>query len=86
MTWFTRYSRPARKDLPPGGRNHIKTSPTRTLCGIRLQPWILNRPLVMDVASQERAYPDCANCRRLYAKRLEVSARSSFRPAAPLAA
>ena len=86
MKWFTRYSRPARKDLPPGGRNHIETSSTRTLCGVRLQPWIRYRTLVMDVASRKRAYPDCASCRRLYAKRLEASAKSAFTPATPLAA
>lgn len=86
MTWFTRYSRPARKDLPPGGRNHIKTSSTRTLCGIRLQPWIRYRTLIMDAATRSRAYPDCASCKRLHAKRRETAAKSAFTPTAPLAA
>ena len=86
MMWFTRYSRPARKGLPPGGRNHIKTSYTRTLCGTRLQPWIRYRTLILDVASGRRAYPDCASCRRLYAKRLEAAAKPASTLAAPLAA
>ena len=91
MMWFTRYCRPARKGLPPGGRNHIKTCSTRTLCGIRLQRWIRYRTLIVDANSRRRAYPDCASCRRLYAKRWEVAAkpvaaRPAFTPAAPLAA
>jgi hypothetical protein len=86
MVWFTRYSRPARKGLPPGGRNHIKASSARTLCGIRLEGWIRFQALIVDVASRRRAYPDCASCRHLYAKRLEVAAKPAFTPAVRLAA
>jgi hypothetical protein len=65
MNWFTQYIRPLRKDLPPGGRNHIRKSPTCTLCGITLHAWMKNQALIMEVGSRERAYPDCKTCQRL---------------------
>ena len=68
MNWFTRYTRPLRKDLPPGGRNHIRKLPTCTLCGIALDAWMKNRTLIMEVGSRKRAYPNCKTCQRLEAR------------------
>lgn len=91
MVWFTRYSRPSRKGLPPGGRNHIKASSTRTLCGIRLQRYLRYETVIVDADRRTRAYPDCASCSRLYAKRQEVAVKPAvvgldFTTTAPLAA
>jgi len=66
MNWFTHYTRPPRKGLPAGGRNHVKRSPFRTLCGIRLQPWLRNRTFIMDARMRRPAYPNCKKCDRLY--------------------
>jgi len=66
MNWFTHYTRPPRKGLPPGGRNHVKQSPFRTLCGIRLQPWLRNRTVIVDALTRRPAYPSCKKCDRLH--------------------
>ena len=66
MNWFTHFTRPPRKGLPPGGRNHVKRSAFRTLCGVPLQPWLKNGTVIIDALSRRPAYPDCKKCERLF--------------------
>ncbi len=82
MNWFTHFTRPARRGLAPGGRNHVKRSLERTLCGIELQPWMENRTVVMDPMTGLGAYPDCKRCARIAARRgsapsVEAAARAA---------
>jgi len=65
MNWFTHFTRPARSGVAPGGRNHVRRSSDRTLCGVRLQAWMLNSVIVMDPTTGSGAYPDCKMCARL---------------------
>ncbi len=75
VRWFTHYRRPPRNRYPPGGRNHVKESPTRTRCGIRLEWWMHNETVILDAATRERAYPDCKTCRQLGASDHRRAAR-----------
>jgi hypothetical protein len=65
MNWFTHFTRPARSGFAPGGRNHVRRSSDRTLCGVRLQAWMRNRVIVLDPLTGDGAYPDCKVCTRL---------------------
>ena len=78
MNWFTHFTRPARRGLAPSGRNHVRRSAERTLCGVRLEAWLRNQVTVLDPLTGEGAYPDCKACARL-------SGRHGL-PPAPLAA
>ncbi len=68
MPWFTHFIRPARRNLPPGGRNHLRRDRLRTLCGVGVDPWIANPYLIMDPLTGARAYPDCKRCARQAAR------------------
>lgn len=65
MTWFTHFTRPARKGLAPGGRNHVRRPDGRTLCGIRLPRWMRLRIVVLDPLTGAEAYPTCRRCSHL---------------------
>lgn len=77
MSWFTHFTRPSRRGLPPGGRNHVRRSRERTLCGLAVDPWIARPYLIMDPLSGGRAYPDCKRCRDLAARAGEAVARAA---------
>ena len=65
MTWFTHYRRPPRRHVAPPGRDHVRKSPIRTLCGIPLQPWMRNQTVILDPTTGGHAYPRCKTCDRL---------------------
>lgn len=69
MTWFTHYTRPARRGLAPGGRNHVRSGGSRTLCGVALPPWLVSRAVICDPLTGSRAYPDCKRCARMARRR-----------------
>ena len=85
MHWFTHYTRPMRKGLPPGGRNHFRCSPLRTQCGVRLQPWLKNQTVIIDALTRRPAYPTCKRCDRLRpVLRAEEGPRRDALPAWPV--
>ena len=65
MDWFTHYTRPPRKGVAPAGRNHVRLSSTRTLCGLALPAWLASRVVILDPLTSAPAYPDCRRCRSL---------------------
>jgi hypothetical protein len=79
MDWFTHYTRPESRVAPPGGRNHVRRSTTRTLCGLRIPAWLVSRTVILDPLTGGPAYPDCRRCAHLSAGRGHRS--HSFLPA-----
>ena len=78
MDWFTHFTRPARVGVPPGGRNHVRRSLTRTLCGLPLPRWLRSHFVILDPCTGAQAYPDCRRCAALAARRSERPAPAVY--------
>jgi len=76
MGWFTHFTRPLRKGIAPGGRNHVRRDLGDTLCGVRMPAWLVGRVVILDPRTGVPAYPDCKRCATLSGRHgLPVAAR-----------